>query len=144
MPLLITAVSEDDHKQWIGEMYLLLQDRECTVLQARVTVDGTRWPTCDAKLDEAYIEQELLQQARWRLALHRHDRGHDEKFGPMLRPVDVAKTNANALYAYSMQSECGKKLLLIRQQTRCSTLAEKLDLAASLPKFRYDPAAPSI
>ncbi len=144
MPLLITAVGNDNQEQWVGEMYLLLQDPGCTVLQMMVSVDGKKWPACDVKLDETYIEDELLQQARWRFALYRQDGGHDEKYGLMLRPVEIAKTSANALYAFWMQSECGEKLAQIRKQTRSPVLAAKLDLAALLPKFRYDPPSRAV
>jgi len=138
MPLLITAVTENTQKQWVGEMHLLLQDTECTAIQVAVTVDGTTWPICDAKLDEHFIEQELVQQASWRLVLYLQEHGYFERYGFLPRPVEIAKTNLNALYAFWMQSKCGDKLLALRKQTKSSALSERLDLVTSLPRFRYD------
>jgi hypothetical protein len=138
MPLLVTAITEDTQKQWAGEMYLLLQDPECTVLQIVVRVDGNAWPLCEVKLSENFIEEELLQQAHWRLGLYRQERGHVEKYGLLSRPVQMNKTNLNSLAAFWMQSKCGDKFIAIQTQTKSASLREKLALVISLPKFRYE------
>jgi hypothetical protein len=123
MPLLITAVMEEDHK-WLGEMSLLLQDKDCTVIEIAVRVDGNAWPQEDATLNEAFLQQELERQARWRFALYRQDHGHDEKYGILTRPIVSSKTALNALVAFWMQSHCGEKLSLIDKRTSSSALCD--------------------
>jgi hypothetical protein len=137
MPLLITAVMEDEDHKWLGEMYLLLQDKDCTVIDIAVRVDGNAWPQSDATLNEEFLQQELEQQARWRFALYRQDQGLDEKYGILTRPIMISKTTPNALVAFWMQSHCGEKLRLIGQRTSSGALRNRLELLKHIPRFDY-------
>jgi hypothetical protein len=143
MPLLITAVMEDEDHKWVGEMYLLLQDKDCTVIDIAVRVDGNAWPQGDVSLSEEFLRQELEQQARWRFAVYRDDHGHNEKYGILTRPILISETTPNALVAFWMQSSCGEKLLLIRQKTSSKILSNRLDLLKHVPKFNYEPVISS-
>lgn len=138
MPLLITAIIANENTQWAGEMYLLLQDKACTVLETIVHVDGNAWPLEDLELNEQFIEQELLQQARWRLNLYWEESGHLQKYGLLTREIAIGKTNMNAAVAFWSQSTCGDKFSEIQQKTGSASLREKLRLVTSLPKFRYE------
>jgi len=139
MPLLVTAVMEDEEHKWVGEMYLLLQDQDCTVIDIAVRVDGNAWPQSDATLNEEFLQQELEQQARWRFALYRQDRGHDEKYGMLTRPIMISKTTPNALVAFWMQSRCGEKLMLVSKRTSSSALRGRIELLKHIPRFDYQP-----
>jgi hypothetical protein len=137
MPLLITAVMEDQVHKWVGEMYLLLQDKDCTVIDIAVRVDGNAWPQGDSTLNEEFLRQELEQQARWRFALYRQDQGHDAKYGMLARPLLISTTNFNAVVAFWMQSRCGDKLNLIRDKTSSDALRSRLELLKHVPRFDY-------
>lgn len=143
MPLLITVVTEDKDHKWLGEMYLLLQDKDCTVIDTSVRVDGNAWPQVDLTLNEEFLRQELEQQARWRYALYRQDHGHDEQYGILTRPILISKTTPNALVAFWMQSRCGEKLRLIREKTSSKALHDRLGLLEHVPKFEYEPVISS-
>jgi len=137
MPLLITAVMEDNNRKWTGEMYLLLQDKDCTVIHIAVRVDGNAWPKGDVTLNEEFLREELEQQARWRFALYRQDQGHDAKYGILTQPLAISKTNFNAVVAFWMRSRCGDRLNLIRDRTTSDSLRSRLALLKHVPKFDY-------
>jgi hypothetical protein len=143
MPLLITAVMRNQNHQWTGEMYLLLQDKDCMVIDIAVRVDGNAWPQGDATLDEAFLRQELEQQARWRFSVYREEHGHDEKYGILTRPFDILEATPNALVAFWMQSPCGAKLELIRDKTSSEFLRKRIELLKYVPRFEYQPVISS-
>jgi hypothetical protein len=137
MPLLITAVMEDAEHQWLGEMYLLLQDKDCTVINIAVRAGGNAWPQGEITLNKEFLQQELEQQARWRFALYRQDQGHDSKYGILTRPITISETTFNAVVAFWMQSRCGEKLNVIRAQTKSASLRSRLELLKHVPRFDY-------
>jgi hypothetical protein len=131
-PLLITAVTETTPNQWAGEMHLLLEDAESTVLQIAVQISGNAQPADEADRTTV-LQNELLSQAIQRLALFRQDRGHIS--AAHLSRTEVLETNRNVLVHFWMHSPSGDKLSSIRKQTMSPVLREELDLVASLPRF---------
>jgi len=131
-PLLITAITETAPHDLAGEMHLLLEDAERTVLQIAVRLSGDAQPTDEADRT-SMLQDELLSQARQRLALYLQDRGHIPT--AHLSRMEVLETNRNALVHFWMHSPSGDKLTSIRRQTMAPDLCEQLDLVASLPRL---------
>lgn len=139
-PLLITTLTEARPGEWTGEMYLLLEDDDRSVLQATfptMRVTGNARPHDDAS-EQAILKQELLIQADRRLGLYRQDHGHIE--GAHLSRMQVAQTNRNALVNFWTQSPSGGNLVAIRGQTKSPALREELDLVMSQPTLRSKPS----
>lgn len=142
MPLLITALTEEQPGEWIGEMHLLLEDGASTVLQAilfPMRVSGNLRPP-DKAGQRAILRQELLIQADRRLGLYRQEQGLVAS--AYLSRMRMSETNRNALVHFWVQSPSGDRLAEIRRQTKSPDLREQLELVMSLPTFR-DQAIPA-
>lgn len=135
MPLLITTIRNDVRGQWAGEIYLLLEDVACTLLQDGICHDGTTWPEVGPQLDEVYMEGELLARARTRMGLHRENSGIDAKHGLLTHELRLDKTSATALSQFWMQSKCSNRLTEIRDHTKSDSLRAQLARVTSRPRF---------
>jgi hypothetical protein len=135
-PLLITAVTQNAAQQWLGEMYLLLEDASCTLLHGFIPAEGSTWPQNIQKLDQSFIESECLREADRQLSLYREASGHDQKFGPMSGARPFVKTTVDPLHAYWTQNKCGEKFLGIQQATKSASLRERLARVTARPKFK--------
>jgi hypothetical protein len=139
MPLLLTAVTMSTDKIWIGEIHLLLQDLNCTVIESIITADEKMWPDCEIRLDKEFIEEQLLQRASVMLTLHLQDHGFFDRYGGFLQVPQFSKTSNNALYAFWAQHKCGDKFSTIKERTKSLALAGLLGIIVTLPKFRFEP-----
>jgi hypothetical protein len=135
-PLLVTAVTQNTSGQWLGEMYLLLEDASCTLLYGFIFIEGGARPEGIQRPDESVVEQECLREAERKLGLYREATGHDQKFGPMSGALPFAKTTVDALHIYWTQNKCGEKFIGIQQMTKSALLRERLALVTSRPKFK--------
>jgi hypothetical protein len=135
-PLLITTVTQNASQQWLGEMYLILEDATCTLLHGFIPAEGSTWPQDIQKLDESFIESECLREADRQLSLYREASGDDQKFGPMSGARPFAKTTVDTLHAHWRQNRCGERLVQIQQMTKSALLRDQLTRVTSRPKFK--------
>lgn len=140
MPLLITAIMKRD-RQWLGEMYILLEDEACSIIEFSFTVNGAEWPQerVVPRLNADFFETELKQQAQWRLYEHLYKTDHDRRH--FLPRPEFMETSTNALAAFWMRDRCGGKIKVIRQRTQSQNLANMLSLVETLPRFQANNAA---
>src|ERR1700729_2544694 len=96
-PLLIVVVRSDNPKRWTGEMFLVLQDKDCTVLHRRLHADSSTWPACDLVLDESFIHQDLLQHARTLFSLFWEDSGRVQRYGLPSGPLELREIGLTGL-----------------------------------------------
>jgi hypothetical protein len=139
-PLLIVAVTSIDRSHWNGEMYMLLYDRDCTILLEDRQADTALWAKASMTLNEVTLHDELVQQAKTLFSIYRHNRGEDERCGTSFDQIELTRVEVTELVSLWRQSPCSHRLEQIERQTISEQLRTRLKIALSRQKLSDDMA----
>lgn len=137
-PFIVTTAYTSPSGYPKGEWFLVIPEDGGKLLRQRTILDCTAFPEAPITFNEAFMLNEVLQQAINRLRTYILEAKGNDAHEYLSKKLEIHPSDPNLLINFWLRDAFVDCLSQIRRESECGPLLDFVDRVGTLPKFRFN------